>query len=137
MATQKLGKAAEPERITDYTRNRLCAEHKALDDERLKLEGQARAKAKRVAEIDDALCAQLKLDGASVCDLARWQFGLELVAGYLSYKDELVSVIGYDELERRKAAVPPRERFFLRDKGPPAAKRTTAKGAKRANKKAA
>ena len=137
MATQKLGEASPPERITDYTRTRLCAERKALDDERLKLEGQARAKAKRIAELDDTLSAQLNLDGTSVCDLPRWQFGFELVAGYLSYKDELVSVIGYDELERRKAAVPPREKFFLRDKGQPAAKRTTAKDAKRATKKAA
>lgn len=117
MATQKLGLPDKPERISDYLRTRLCAQWAALDAERLKLNEAARAKAKRQAEIEALLTGQLQIDGALICDLARWQFGLELVAGSLSYKDELVKVIGDEELQKLKAAAPEREKFFLRDKG--------------------
>jgi len=124
MATQRLGDVPAPERITDYTRARLCAEWHALDNERLKLQAAALAKRKRQDEIERDLGGQALLDGTGVVDLPRWQFGYELVAGFFSYRDELVKEIGLDELNTRKAAVPQKRDFFLRDKGParPAAK---------------
>jgi hypothetical protein len=127
MPTQKVSKADPAERLTDYARNRLCAEWAALDAERLKLERDASAKKKRQTAIAETLLGQLAVEKTSAIDLKRWQFGIELVAGSFPAMAELEKEIGAEELARRKEAVPQRERFFLRDKGAPAAKRISAR----------
>ena len=125
MAVLKTGRADGPERMTDYGRTKLAAEYNALDGERIKLQAAARTKADRQKEIEGLLCEQLLFDHADICDLSRWQFGYELVAGSMSYKDELVKEIGEVEFGRRKDAVPQKEKFFLHDKGRPSTKTRT------------
>jgi hypothetical protein len=61
-----------------------------------------------------------------VVDLPKWQFGVELVGGAFSYKDELEAAIGTEEVKRRKDAVPKKEKFFLRAKVIPVTRRRGA-----------
>ena len=138
MPVLKTGRADGPERMTDYGRTKLAAEYAALDNGRLKDQESAAQKAKRQKEIELLLGAQARLDGVALCDLPRWQFGFELVDGFFSYKDALVAEIGEEELTRRKADVPQKEKFFLHDKGRPTTKtRTLASPRARHRKKKA
>jgi len=120
MSTQTIGTPPPPERLTDYMRTRLCGEWAALEAERLKLQKAASDKKKRQDQIERDLVAQLKLDGESICDLKKWQFGLELKPGSAAWKAWLIAEAGEERVEELVAAVPKKEDFFLRAKEPAA-----------------
>lgn len=124
---QTLGTAAGPQRLTDYKRARLCAEWSRLEDERLDLQAQMYERGKQCQAIERQLAEQLDVDGVTLVDLARYQFGRELVRGTMYYKQALIDELGLEEFERRQAAVPAKQKFFLRDKG--LAKRARRKAA--------
>ncbi len=116
---QVVGRAAGPERLTDYKRAALCREWARLEDERLELQAAMYERGKQCQAIETQLNEQLDLDGVNLVDLARFQFGRELVKGTMYYKQALIDALGLEEFERRQAAVPKKEKFFLREKEPP------------------
>lgn len=122
MAKQKRSTFGDPpaaKRLKNDELAALCAEWSDLDEQRLELQRQAKNKADAQESIERRLIEQLHLKKRTEQKLgADYEFGFELVPGTLYYKSTLIQLLGQEEFDRRQAAVPRQNRFYLHDKRP-------------------
>jgi hypothetical protein len=118
MTTQRLHKSAGPPACTATKAAKLCRQRVELDQERLELDRAARALTSQIATIDDELIRFAKTSDPPVVDVARFTIAVVQAPGFFSYKDNLVSEIGLEEYERRKSAVPTKDKLVLTEKSP-------------------
>ena len=112
------GDPPAPKRLRGDDLVALCMTWSDLEESRLELQRQARAKADDQAAIERQLVEQLHLAKRTEKQVGNFAFGLELVPGSLYYKVELIRAIGQEEFDRRQAAVPRRSQLYVRDERP-------------------
>lgn len=134
MTTQRLhSKSQCGQACTAQKASKLCADRAELDEERLELDRAARALEGQIKLIDDELMRFVKAeagdDGLPVVELSRYRVEIIQADGYFSYKDNLIAEIGLEEFEKRKNAVPTKDKVQLTEKYPKAVAAARAKAA--------
>lgn len=106
MKTQRTFTESGPPPITATRASQLCGLRAELDEERLELDRASRAIENEIKRIEIQLLRFAKSSDPPVVNVSRWQIAVVEKNGFFSYKDNLISELGFEEFERRRLSVP-------------------------------